>query len=259
MTTLTRRVIAVAFVVLLVASPVQALIPDPIESGLLARIAALLEAIEQFRMRVMAKLEEQINIRVTSYAFPARLFGSIQASTAAVVDIRRQLQRMACDWPMSTRMRGLSDMLWQRHEFCRGSHQGVWGSHEAFWDAPIQETNDYVATMTANMISERAEKTNTSWVRVHKDLFNAHAILRSSPGEANRAEAAALAWANEVAVGNSQMATHHLLVRQMERILDRFDEKKASDATYYAYRGLSTLAGATWIGPPPDPSEELPR
>jgi hypothetical protein len=111
--------------------------------------------------------------------------------------------------------------------------------------------------MTSNMISERAEKTNTSWVRAHKDLFDEHTIMRTSPGEANRAEAAALAWANEVAIGNSQIVTQDLLIRQMDRALERFDQKKAGDLTYYTYRGLTTLAGGSWIGPPPDPSEDI--
>src|SRR5258708_27524846 len=48
-----RRLAAVVLVVLLVASPAQALIPDPIQSGLLAKIAALAKAIEEFRIRVM--------------------------------------------------------------------------------------------------------------------------------------------------------------------------------------------------------------
>lgn len=252
-----RRVAAVAVVVVLVATPVQALIPDPVESGLLAKIAAVLQAIEQFRMRVMDRLQKEINTRVNNYAFPNQLFRSIRTTTTTVADVRRELQRMACDWPMSIRTRGLSDLFWERAQFCRSGYQSVWGSHEAFWDGPLQETNDYIATMTANMISERAERTSTSWVRAHKDLFDEHAILRQSPGEANRAEAAALAWTNEVAIGNSQMATQHLLVRQMERALDRFDQKKAADLTYYTFRGLTTLAGATWVGAPPDPSEDL--
>jgi len=113
--------------------------------------------------------------------------------------------------------------------------------------------------MTANMLSERAEKTNTSWVQAHKGLFDEHAILRSSPGEANRAEAAALAWTNEVAIGNSQVATHDLLVRRMDRALERFDQKKAADLTFYTYRGLTTLGGGTWTSAPPDPTEELLR
>jgi hypothetical protein len=110
--------------------------------------------------------------------------------------------------------------------------------------------------MTANMISERADKTYTTWVRAHNDLFDGHATLLDSPGEANRAEAAALAWANQVALGNSQMTTQDLLIRQMARDLERFDQKKAADLTYYTYRGLSTLAGGDWRGAPPPADQE---
>jgi hypothetical protein len=252
-----RRVAAVALVVLLVASPVQALIPDPVENALLAKIAAVVQAIEAFRIRVMGKIQEQIYIRINAYAFPRPIFDPIRATATEVLDIRRELQRMACDWPMSLRTRSLSDLFWERTQFCRGGYQSVWGSHERFWDGPIQETNDYIATMTANMISERAERTNTSWFRAHKDLFDEQTILHTSPGEANRAEAAGLAWANEVAIGNNQIVTQELLVRQMARVLERFDQKKAADLTYYTYRGLTTLAGGDWVGPPPDPSGDL--
>jgi hypothetical protein len=252
-----RRVSGVALVLVLLARPLQAL-PDPFEAGLLAKIAAALEAIEDFRLRVMARLQEIIDTTVNVTAFPDRLFDPIRATVAEVVDIRRELQHMACDWPMSDRAGSLHDLLRQRLTFCRGDYQGVWGSHEAYWDGPLQETNDYIATLTANMISERAERTNKSWVRAHRDLFQEHTIMRSSPGEANRAEAAALAWANEVAIGNGQITAQNLLVRQMDRALDRFDQKKAADLTYYLYRGLTTLRGHSWIGVPPDPSEGLP-
>ena len=254
-----RRVGAVMLVVLLLSSPAQALIPDPVEAGLLAKIVAALEAIQEFRMRVLDKLQIETYNRLRGYAFPAALFGPIRASTAAVVDIRRQLQRLSCSWPTSARTVGLSELLLKRTTFCRSGHHGIWGTHERLWDGPLQEINDYVSVMTANMISERVQKTNTSWVRAHRDLFDGHAILRNSPGEANRAEAAGLAWANEVAVGNSQIATQNLLVRQTARDMDRFDHKKAVDLTYYTYRGLAALAGGDWRGAPPDPGEESAR
>ena len=259
MSPLIRRAVATLAIVLLLAVPSQAQIPDPVEAGLLAKIAAALKAIEEFRMQVMARIQEQVNTRINAYAFPTGLFGAIRTTATTVVDIRRELERLGCDWPMLPRTAPLKDMLLRRSQFCRPGFQAVWGSHDIFWDGPLQETNDYVATMTANMISERAERTNTSWVRAHKDLFDEHTILRSSPGEANRAEAAALAWANEVAVGNSQMATQQLLVRQMARDLERFDQKKAADASFYAYLGLTTLAGGDWRRTPPDPTEEVLR
>jgi hypothetical protein len=252
-----RRTVAVLVVLLLVGSPVQALItPDPIESGLLAKIAAALRAIHEFRMHVQRELQEQLQTRIDVYAYPQRLFDPIRAATSTVIDIRREMQQLACDWHFSPRTAGLREALRQRTQFCRSRHHQIWGSHETFWDAPLQEANDYVATMTANMLSERAERTSTSWVRAHKDLFDEHMILRSSPGEANRAEAAALGWANQVANGNAQIVTQQLLVRQMTRDLERFDQKKAADVTYYLYRSLGTLARREWRSSPPEPGDE---
>ena len=259
MTPLCRRLAGALLVVVILASPAQAVIPDPVETGLLAKIAAALEAIERFRLQAMDKLEEQLYNRLRGYAFPARLFEPIRATAATVVDIRRQVQRLGCSWPTSTRTLGLRDLLSTRSRWCRAEQHGVWGSHERFWDGPIQEVNDYVASMTANMISERAERTNTSWVRAHRDLFDEYTIMRNSPGEASRGEAAALAWANEVAVGNGQIASQNLLVRQMARDLDRFDLKKAADLTYYSYRGITTMGGRPWRAAPADPSEETGR
>lgn len=250
-----RRAASVMLIVLLLAGPSQAQIPDPVESGLLAKIAAALKAIEMYRMKVLDQLQIQVYNRLRNYAFPSLLFDPIRISITSVVDIRRELQRLSCNWSMSPRTLPLRDMLLRRMTLCRSGHQDVWGTHERFWDGPIQEVNDYVATMTANMISERTHRTNTSWVRAHYDLFDGHAIMRNSPGEANRAEAAGLAWANQIAVGNSQVATQNLLVRQMERDLERFDEKKAADLSHYTYRGLSTLAGGDGRTPPRDPAD----
>jgi len=241
-----RRIATIALLLLLLCQPAQALIPDPVEGTLLAKIAAVLKAIEQLRLRILEKMQEQVRNRLRTYAFPQQLFRMIDATTAPVLDIRRELQRMACDWPMSTRTRSLSDLFWERAHLCRSSFHEVWGSHELLWDGPLQEIHDYVGAMTANMISERADKTYTTWVRAHSDLFEGHAGALNSPGEANRAEAAGLAWANQVALGNSQVTTQDLLVRQMARDLERFDQKKAADLTYYVYRGISARASDKW-------------
>ena len=259
MNTLVRRAVAVAAIVLLLAGPSQAQIPDPVEAGLLAKIAAALKAIEEFRLKVLDQLQIQVYNRLRSYAFPSLLFQQVRVSITTVVDIRRELQRLSCNWSMSPRTLALREMLLRRMTFCRSGHQDIWGTHERFWDGPIQEMNDYVATMTANMLSERTHRANTSWVRAHHDLFEEHTIMRNSPGEANRAEAAGLAWANEVAVGNNQIVTQNLLVRQMARDLERFDQKKAADFTHYTYRGLSTLAGGDGRTSPADPADEVER
>jgi len=255
----TRRIGGLALALFLLTQPAQALIPDPVEGALLSKIGAVLKMIEELRMRVLERMQDQVRNRLRTDAFPQQLFAAIDTTTATVVDMRRELQRMACDWPMSTRTRSLGDIFWERAQLCRSSFHDVWGSHEPLWDGPLQEVHDYVGTMTANMISERADKTYTTWVRAHSDLFDGHATLLNSPGEANRAEAAGLAWANQVALGNSQMLTQDLLVRQMSRDLERFDQKKATDLTYYTYRGLSSLAGGDWRGAPPPADQEGAR
>ena len=43
---------------------------DPVEAGLLAKIAATLEAIEQYRLWIQDKLQEQVYDRLHAYAFP---------------------------------------------------------------------------------------------------------------------------------------------------------------------------------------------
>ena len=222
---------------------------------MLAKIAAALEAIEDFRMRSSDQLQIETYNRLRGYAFPSR-----SSTRSAHRHARSSTSGASCsDWPATghdpthgglcgtaAQTDHLLPIRATRTSGARTSASGI---------GPIQEMNDYVATMTANMISERVEKTNTSWVRAHDDLFDGHAILRNSPGEANRAEAAALAWANEVAVGNSQIVTQNLLVRQMARDLESFDEKKAADLTHYTYRGLEHACRRRLAGTPPDPGD----
>jgi hypothetical protein len=253
-----RRALAVAAFVLLFARSTFA-VADPVEAGLLAKIAAALKTVQEVRMRVMDKLQEQVYDRLHAYAFPRLIFDSIRHTTATVVDMRHEIQRLACGWPMSPRTKLLSDLMLKPMSLCRLDYQELWGAHDIFWDRDLQETHDYVATMTANMISERTEKTYTTWTRAHRDLLEGHALYLTSPGEANRAEAAALAWANQVALGNSQVTTQSLLIRQMARDMDRFDEKKSLDLTYYTYKGVATRAGGGWGAPPPDVSEGAVR
>jgi hypothetical protein len=251
-----RRIFAMALLVVLLARPASAFlsIPDPVEAGLLAKISALLATIQRFEMLALEKWHHQIDIRLSAYAFPEALFREVNVIISTVTDMRSELQQLACVWPTTLRTSILEDLLNQRLVLCRDDYHHTWGSHEGLWDAELQEMHDYVGTMTANMISERTEKTNAEWVQALRDLYAETAQGYLSPGEANRHEAAALAWTNEIALGNGQILAQNLLLRQMARDLDRFDQKKADDMAYYLYRGVTTLAGQEWRGVPPDPS-----
>ncbi len=255
-----RRGVAAVFLVLLLARPAMAFIyiPDLVEDGLIAKIAAILGLIQRVRMITLLTWHRQIDVRLGAYAFPDSLFGQISHVITTVDDIRRELNNLACVWPTSARTDILESLLLQRLALCRDDYRHTWGIHDGMWDQELQEAHDYVGTMTANMISERTEKTNTEWVTGLQQTYLDTAQGYLSPGEANRREAAALAWTNEIALGNGQIATQNLLVRQMRRDMERFDQKKADDLTYYLYRGVTTLNGADWRGAPPDPSDLQP-
>jgi hypothetical protein len=240
-------VTATLLVAALLAAPAQAqFLPDPVQKKMLEEVKVILKAIEELRLRLQDRLQVRHYNRIRGYAFPVPLWNPIVQRIAPVVSIRRELQRLGCNWRFTPRTADLRRMLDEKLSFCRDSYQGTWGRHDPFWDQPVQEMNDYVGTMTANMISERVDETNRTWVRAHADTFDLYAISKRSPGEANRAEAASLAWAGEVAVGNNQIVTQNLLVREMERALERFDQKKATDWSHYTYRGLSTLGERMW-------------
>ena len=256
---MTRRTLAVGIFALLLSRPAIAfVIPDPVEIAFLARIQAILAAIERVRMIVLEEIQRKTLTRLGAYAFPGSLYTQITVITTTVTDIRRELEALPCNWPTTPRTSSLLDLLLKRLAWCRNDYLHTWGTHTGMWDAELQEAHDYVGTMTANMISERADKDYGEWQRAMRDDYIDVAQSYISPGEANRNEAASLAWTNEIALGNGQILTQNLLVRQMERDLDRFDQKKADDMTYYLYRGVTTLAGADWKTPPPDPAEMLP-
>src|SRR5262249_52669604 len=178
--------VVLALVLVARSEPARA---DPVEAALLNRIASILQAIERFRMEVLDKLEQKIQTRVHDYAFPIRAFDQIRAAATRVADIREEGRQLACDWSFSARTRVLQEALLRKLRLCRSGFEDIWGSHDGLWDEEIQEMDDYIGAMTTNMISERAEKTNTSWIRVFRDTFNPQAGNGSTPGEANRAEA----------------------------------------------------------------------
>ena len=179
---------------------------------MLAKISALLGTIERFRMLTLEKWQQQIQSRLAVRTrFRRALFKQVFVVTSGVDDIRRELDRLACVWPTAPRTNGLEDLLRERTTWCRKDYRHTWGSHDGLWDAELQEAHDYVGTMTANMISERIEKTNTQWVRALRDQYLDTAQRYLSPGDANRGEAAALAWTNEIALGNGQIVTQNLL------------------------------------------------
>jgi hypothetical protein len=113
------------------------------------------------------------------------------------------------------------------------------------WDTELQEIHDYVGTMTANMISERTEKTNGMWVRALQDQYldtaQRHSPRRGQPPRGGRTRVDQRGRARQRADPDPEPAP-----RQMARDLDRFDQKKADDMALLPLPGRQRpLAGGS--------------
>jgi hypothetical protein len=225
-----RHILAAAALVVVLATGAQAIpiFGDPYTIYLLKVVERILVTIQQIELVAQAVVQRRINDLVSGYAFPASLFREIHETIDDVKDIRDEVTAIACDWRFSERTGLLRDVYLRPLKLCRPSFQLLWGSGEGHWDADLQEMQDYVGTLTTNMVSERVEAEG-SWRHIFPDMQRATAVFRASPGEANRDEAVALAGAGVVADSNSAIASQTLLLAQFEREMDRFEDRKSLD------------------------------
>lgn len=225
-----RRALAGVVLVVLLATNARAIpiIGDPYTIALLKIVANILSTIQQVELAAQAAIQWRIDDVVSGYAFPGAVFQEIRQALDEVKGIRTEVEEISCGWRFSVRTGLLRDMYLRPLSLCRPSFQFIWSSGEGHWDGDLQEIQDYVGTLTANMVSERTEAEG-SWRRVFPGMEKATGALRLSPGEANRDEAVALAGAGVVADSNSALASQTLLLAQLERETERFEDRKALD------------------------------
>lgn len=226
----TQRALATAALVFLLAKNTAAIpiIGDPYTIFLLKVVANILTTIQQVEFAAQSIIQGKIDLLVSGYAFPGAVVRDIREAIDQVKGIRNEVEAISCDWRFSPRTSLLRDLYLAPPKFCRPSFQFVWGSGQGHWDGDLQEMQDQVGTLTANMVSERVDA-EVGWRRVFPGLEKATGLLRKSPGEANRDEAVALAGAGVVADSNSAMASQSLLLAQLEREMERFEERKGKD------------------------------
>ena len=167
-------------------------------------------------------------------------FRAIQASIAQVSGIRRGIDAIACGWQFSSRTALLRDVYLHPIRLCRPTFRLIWGSPVGTADRDVDELEDYVATLTANGLSTRAEA-ETSWTRVYPEVFKWVTIPGWSPGESNRVEAMMLAMTGQVAIANNQVASQKLLIDELEWDLERREDRQATHLRAFALQGLASL------------------
>lgn len=246
-----RRLVAalVLVVFLMTASPSAAGI-DPTEiinTIILKRINHVLSALLLWEQRLIDRANIDVYNRYRFYAFPPQIFDPVLAAIADVRGIRSELNSLACGWQFSPRTAVLQQMYLRPLRMCRPTFDFVWGTHTSGRDRDLQELHDYTAVMTANQLSQRTQSEETM-TRAFPETFRKALVPGYSPGEANRAEAAMLAMAGQVALSNNQLKAQKLLVDELERDLDRKEERHVANFSLFAVKGLATLGHPGWGG-----------
>jgi hypothetical protein len=236
-----RRVLIIALVLLLLAPGARALgfIDDPSVVYALEVVNNLLKAIEDVELAAHLTLQGEIKNLVRKIGFPAELFEPLEKVVSSVKGIRQEIEEISCDWQFSRRTSVLKDLYLAPFRLCRESFQAIWGTSQGRWDSDLHEFQDYEGTLSANLIAERARGV-AGWQDIFASIEHDSALLRRSPGEANRDEAVALAGAGLIAHSGSAIASQTLLVRELDREMERFDERKRSDMGRFL---LLSLAG----------------
>ena len=235
-----RKPLAVCLLLaLLFAAPQASAIPFLGDTAYLLRIIAnLLRTIQQVQLEMQRGLQRHIDVLVSDVAFPSypgeSIFDPIHQVLGDVRGIRRELTELSCSWLFSPRTALLRERLLRPLRLCRPDFQLLWGSSTRHWDADLHEIQDFAGVLTDNLVSTRVEA-EESWTALFPRMEGAGALIRRSPGEANRDEAVLLAAAGQVAASNASVQAQKLLVESLDWQMERHDE------TLERYAGLAVL------------------
>jgi len=214
---------------------------DWINTAILQKIEHVLSVLMLYEAKLLNKAQIDVYNRYRNFFATEAVLYPIKASIATVQSIRADLTAIACGWKFSPRTEMLRQLQLQPLKLCRPAFQLVWGTSVAGPDRDFDELADYVGTLTVNELSTRAQSEDASFRRAFSDTFHLAKAGQFSPGEANRHEAVMLAMAGQVALANNQLQAQKVLVDQLDREMDRREERQRAWFSIYALHGLTQL------------------
>lgn len=247
-----RRVVAAALAVLLIASSASAIpiFDDPYTIYLLETVGNILRTVEDVELTIQLAIHHRVDVVLSHLAFPSgpgadgSIFEAIGQVIGQVRGIRREVQALSCSWVFSPRTALMRNLLLRPLKLCKPEFRFIWGTSQRHWDADAQELQDYVGTLTGNVISERVQD-EEDWTALFPEMEGLSAWIRTSPGEANRDEAVLLAAAGQVANSNGLLASQKLLIDGLEREMERRDERLATTAGTGLLQDVACLDSAS--------------
>jgi hypothetical protein len=216
-------------VALLGAVPVRALpfIDDPAVVYGLGLVNDLLREIEAVELALQLALQGSIHGILGDLAFPFDLFRQIKQTLSTLEGIREEIAALSCGWRFSPRTSLLEGLSLHPSTLCREGFGSIFG-FPVGPDRDRDEIQNYVATLTANSISTRIDRSE-SWRLLFPDLERGSALSRVTPGEASRDEAVALSGTALVANSNSLLETESLLQEEADREEERLALRRGLD------------------------------
>ena len=232
---------AVLFLVGPVASASAAIDPlDIINTLILQKINRVVSTLLLYEHKLLDKANIDVYNRYRFYFHPDGVLNPINTSLALMRSMRSEVSAIACGWQFTPRTAMLRQLHLEPLRLCRPTFQLVWGSSVPGPDKDVNEFADYVGVLSANQLSTRADSEDVTFRRAFGDTFNLAKVGGFSVGEANRHEAVMLAMDGEVAIANNQLLAQKLLVDQLDREMDRRDERHQAQFGAYALRGLAS-------------------
>jgi hypothetical protein len=237
------RIAALALIVALLAgtaTPVSAGgFLDPAED---AHLTAILQWLNRFldkAMRDFDALQVRYYNVIRNRAFPAHVFDPIVRTIGNITSIRKEVEALSCSWQFSPRTDLLRGLYLKPLKLCKPSFQSIWGSDERAPDADREALNDYVSTLSHNMMSERVEQEDFSWDRIFNQMQSDSALLRKSPGESLRDTAANVAWLGQLTHYNSRVDQQALLTDELRWAAIRVRKRRAREAALMVWAGVA--------------------
>jgi hypothetical protein len=224
-----------------VASASAAIDPlDWVNTLILRKINRVVSTLILYEQKLLDRANIDVYNRYRFYFHPDGVLNPINTSLALVRSMRSEVNSIACGWQFSPRTAMLRQLHLQPLRLCRPTFQLVWGTSVAGPDRDLNEFADYVGVLSSNQLSTRADSEDISFRRAFGDTFKLAKAGWFSVGEANRHEAVMLAMNGEVAIANNQLAAQKLLVDQLDREMDRRDDRHRAQFGAYALRGLAS-------------------
>jgi hypothetical protein len=215
---------------------------DWINTIILQRIHQVLSALIWAEEQAIDRSNIDIYNRYRFFVMPDGVLDPIKAATSQVFGIRREVESLACGWQFSPRTTLLRRLYLEPVKLCRPGFQAVFGEHAGL-DRDLHELADHTAVLTANQVSTRVQSEDLTFTRAFKDSFSQATVGWFSPGEANRYEAVMLAMSSEVALANNQLAAQKLMVDELDRELERREDRHRAGLAAFALSSLQSLGG----------------